>query len=318
MSLSQSSNSSKGAPVLVVGATGHLGGEIVTQLRASGRTVRALVRSTSDLGRVEYLKRLGCHCVVGDLRDAVSIGTACRDVSAVVSTATALTSRLEGESLESIDLQGQLGLVAEAERCGAGRFVFVSFPAVPGHFSFQEAKRAVEGRLCDSSLSFTIIQAAPFAEVWLSPQLGFDPLNGSARILGSGKQPTSWISLVDVARFAAAATSDSIFNRRIFALGGPEALSYEDVLRLFSQEGVTAVAAQYVSVAELEASCVAAGHVRQLALAALALSTARGQVISTDDVRTSGLKSPRGMRDYVAELVAKKRGGDCASRVRKE
>jgi hypothetical protein len=45
--------------------------------------------------------------------------------------------------------------------------------------------------------------AAYFKEVWLSPIVGFDFPNGQATIYGEGRTPISWISLYDVARFAA-------------------------------------------------------------------------------------------------------------------
>ncbi|MGW0877157.1 NmrA family NAD(P)-binding protein, partial [Streptomyces sp. NPDC002740] len=40
-------------PVLVVGATGSLGGEVVDELLARGKKVRALVRPASDASRLE-------------------------------------------------------------------------------------------------------------------------------------------------------------------------------------------------------------------------------------------------------------------------
>jgi uncharacterized protein YbjT (DUF2867 family) len=40
-------------PLLVVGGTGMLGGQVVTELLARGKRVRALVGPTSDARRVE-------------------------------------------------------------------------------------------------------------------------------------------------------------------------------------------------------------------------------------------------------------------------
>ncbi len=55
---------------LVIGATGILGGEICYLLTASGKPVRAMVRKTSDQGRINKLKELGAQIVEGDLRDS--------------------------------------------------------------------------------------------------------------------------------------------------------------------------------------------------------------------------------------------------------
>ncbi|MFE0452778.1 NmrA family NAD(P)-binding protein [Streptomyces sp. NPDC058914] len=40
-------------PVLVVGATGSLGGKVVDELLKRGKNVRALVRPTTDASRLE-------------------------------------------------------------------------------------------------------------------------------------------------------------------------------------------------------------------------------------------------------------------------
>jgi hypothetical protein len=48
-----------------------------------------------------------------------------------------------------------------------------------------------------------------FTEVWLGPHLGFDAANASAQIFGSGQNSISWISYVDVARFAAASVDNA-------------------------------------------------------------------------------------------------------------
>src|SRR6201993_4225255 len=56
--------------VLVIGATGRHGGtgaRVVERLQATGRVVRALVRS--DDGRAQQLRECGVQTVVGDLHD---------------------------------------------------------------------------------------------------------------------------------------------------------------------------------------------------------------------------------------------------------
>ena len=59
---------------LVVGATGLLGGEICRQLAAKSKSVRALVRSTSDPAKVKALKEYGIELAEGDLKDRLEPG----------------------------------------------------------------------------------------------------------------------------------------------------------------------------------------------------------------------------------------------------
>ena len=66
---------------LVIGATGRLGSEVCRQLAAKGKPVRALVRATSDPGKVEALRSCGAEIVQGDLRDRASLSAACQGIT---------------------------------------------------------------------------------------------------------------------------------------------------------------------------------------------------------------------------------------------
>jgi len=113
---------------LVVGATGLLGSEICRALAAEGKPVRALVRTTSDQSRVAQLESLGVEIAVGDLKDPSSLDAACRGASTVISTASATISRQEGDSIQTVDLEGQLSLINAANAAGISQFVLISFP----------------------------------------------------------------------------------------------------------------------------------------------------------------------------------------------
>jgi uncharacterized protein YbjT (DUF2867 family) len=221
--------------ILVVGATGLLGARICERLRAEGERVRALVRRTSNSDKVNALRQLGCELATGDLKDPPQIQAACRGVSALISTASSTLSREPGDSIESVDLQGQLALANAARRAGVSRFIFVSFrddPSVQSPLS--QAKRAVERAIAD--LDFTSIQASWFMEVWLSPALGFDCVQGRVRIYGSGLKPISWVSYRDVAEFCIAPVLRSVADRSVLEVGGPEALTPFEVVKIFEEE----------------------------------------------------------------------------------
>lgn len=99
--------------LLVVGATGVLGTEICSRLRALDCPVKALVRTGSP--RAGALEALGVELVYGDLKNSASIETACRGVDRVITTANAMSSRRRGDSLKSVDRDGHLTLVRAAK-----------------------------------------------------------------------------------------------------------------------------------------------------------------------------------------------------------
>jgi NADH dehydrogenase len=264
-----------------VGATGVLGGAIACQLRAAGQAVRALVRKTADPARRRELSGWGAELVAADLKDESSLGALCADIGVVVSTASSTLSRQVGDCIETVDGQGQLNLVEAAEAAGVRHFVFISVVPVGPDHPIQRAKRAVEEKLRRSRMSWTILRPINFIESWLSSALGFNPAQGHARVLGDGNQPTSWVSLHDVARFAVAATSCSQLERKTVLLGGPDALSYHQVLQIFGELGAPSVELEYVSEAALTARLASAGTALEETYAALMLSTARGLTADT-------------------------------------
>ena len=222
--------------ILVIGATGFLGSEICRLLAGDGRTVRALVRTTSAPEKIDALRQRGIEIAVGDLKDADSLDAACDGVETVISTASSTFSRADGDSIETVDRAGQLALVESAQRRGVRRFIYVSFSGnIDLDSPLRNAKREVEQAIRSSGMQYTILRPSYFMEAWLSPALGFDPAGGRARVYGSGSNRLSYISLADVARFAAAAVDSTSAQNRVIELGGPEAVSQLDAVRLFGE-----------------------------------------------------------------------------------
>jgi uncharacterized protein YbjT (DUF2867 family) len=154
--------------ILVVGATGLLGTPICERLRAEGQPVRALVRRTSSPDKVNALRSFGCEVATGDLKEAPQIQAACQGISTLISTASSTLSRQPGDTIETVDLRGQLTLVNAARSANIRRFVFVSFRDAPAfQYPLTQAKRSVERAIAD--LEFISIQASCFMEVWFSP-----------------------------------------------------------------------------------------------------------------------------------------------------
>ncbi len=289
---------------LIVGATGSLGSEICRRLAGQGESVKALVRETSDPEKVAQLKSLGAELVRGDLKDPLSLKTACRDVSAIISTASSTLSRQKGDSIETVDQQGQRDLVDAAEAAGVKHFVLISFPNIDIDFPLQKAKRAVEDRLRQSQMTHTILQPTFFMEVWLSPALGFDPANAKAQIYGDGHNKISWMSFYDVARFAVAALDNPRARNATVKLGGPEALSPLEVVRLVEQSLGKPVVVQHVPEEALRAQYSAATDPLQQSFSALMLYYARGDVIDmTDTRRAFSIEQLKSVREYFQGTV---------------
>src|SRR4051794_38024456 len=108
--------------VLVVGGTGMLGGQVVSELLAHGKGVRALVRPASDATRLEAA---GVQIARGDMMDPASLLQAMAGVDAVISTAAGYTRHSKGDTAD-IDIAGNRNLAEAASAAGIRRFVLTS------------------------------------------------------------------------------------------------------------------------------------------------------------------------------------------------
>jgi uncharacterized protein YbjT (DUF2867 family) len=291
---------------LIVGATGLLGNRICALLTERGKAVRALARNTSSPDKVAHLQKTGAEITRGDLKDPRSLEAACRGTHSVISTASSTLSRQEGDSIESVDRQGQLNLIDAAEAAGVKHFVLISFPQAPIDFPLQSAKRVVEDRLRRSRMTHTILQPTFFMEVWLGPALGFDAANGKAQIYGNGYNRVSWISFEDVAQFAAGSVDNDRVKNVTLRLGGPEAVSPLEVVHSVEAQTGKPFAVQHVPEEALRAQYDGATDSLQRSFAALMLYCATGDVIDTTEaLRLIPVERLKSVRDhFAAALVA--------------
>src|SRR5215469_9934994 len=299
-------NSTKNSTVLVVGATGVLGMEVCRQLAAAGKKVKGLVRISSQKEKVNGLHELGVETVPGDMKDLQSLYQAFKNVDVIISTATSTISHQEGDSIETVDLAGQLNV---AEAAGAARVqhvVFISFPPYPPktpEFPLQSAKLAVENRLKSKNFTYTILQPTYFMEIWLGPGLGFDYAHAKAVIYGEGKNKISWIAIKDVARFAVASIDSPAAENAVIQLGGPEDLSVLDAVEIFEQESGQTFELQNVPDEALRARMAATDSLGK---------TFNGLMIGLNDVGTIDMKETlrnfpiqlTSLREYARQMIA--------------
>jgi NADH dehydrogenase len=291
---------------LVVGATGMVGTESCRLIAASGRPVKALVRTSSNAAKVENLKRLGATVVQADLRDRISLKAACDGVKAVISTASAMPFAYSpGENTpQRTDQDGCMSLIDVAREAGVQHFVYTSFPPMAASFPLQDAKRAVEAHLRDSGLMHTILRPTYFTEVWLSPAVGFDHANFKAAIYGTGENAISWISFLDVAQFAVASLDNPAARNATLELGGPEGLSPRNVVKIFERIGGKNFEVTPVPVEALQGQMAGATDPMQKSFVGLMIGYASATAIDmTATLKTFPLKL-RTVEAYARSVMA--------------
>ena len=219
--------------ILVAGATGSLGGRIVHGLIGRGESVRALVRPSSSYAG---LASAGVEIAIGDLKDPPSLAAACEGIDVVVTTAS--VSRTGDDSLEAVDLEGSRNLIDAARTAGVRQLVFTStVGASPEHPApLFRIKAAIEEHLRDSGMVFTILQPNAFMDVWFAMLIEMPIHSGMpVTLVGESKRRHSFVAERDVAAFAVSAVGHTAANNSTILIGGPEAITFRDAVRMYEQ-----------------------------------------------------------------------------------
>lgn len=221
--------------ILVVGATGQLGGLITSRLLQRGEDVRILVRPGSS---PEGFIAAGARPTTGDLKDPPSLRAACANVDTVITTANA-TARVSPDTIDSVDRHGNLNLIEAAEAAGVHRFVFVSaLGADPGHpLPLLSAKGEVEQRVQASAMAWTVLQPNVFMDKLIPIVVGAPAVAGQPiTLVGSGERHHSFVAMSDVASYAVASLDHEASPRSALVIGGPQPISWADVISSFESE----------------------------------------------------------------------------------
>jgi uncharacterized protein YbjT (DUF2867 family) len=217
-------------PVLVVGATGSLGGKVVDELLKRGKSVRALVRSTTDASRLE---KRGVEIARGDMLDLDSIVAAMHGADAVITTAAGYTRG--GKNAQDIDTVGNSNLAEAAQRTGIRRFVLTSIltsdqtPNIP-HFWH---KKVAEDKLEQLGVPFIALRPGAFIDQVAS--MGGNPVEkGRMMWLGKTSVPLSFVHTSDLAAYLAAAVDADAEHTERIDIGWDRPVSVLEVANLMA------------------------------------------------------------------------------------
>ena len=131
--------------------------------------------------------------------------------------------------------QRNRNLINAARKAGVRQFIFISaYEADLSHpVPFLQAKAQTEDTLRASGLCYTILAPHVFMDVWIPMVVG-NALqeNRPVLLIGSGERKHSFIAAADVAAFAVAALNNATALNRKISLGGPELISWGDIISI--------------------------------------------------------------------------------------
>jgi NADH dehydrogenase len=207
---------------------------IARDLLGQGRDVRILVRPGSPY---QSLVEAGAMPFAGDLKDPASLVAACAGVETVVTTASA-GQRGGADTPQTVDLEGNRHLINAARGAGVRQFIFVSaFSAdEESPIPLPRAKAQTEAYLRDSGLPHTILAPNGIMDVMLPLIVGGPVRAGRpVTLVGEGRRRHSLVAARDVAAFAVASVGHPAALGRRVVVGGPEAVSWRDVVAAYER-----------------------------------------------------------------------------------
>lgn len=217
--------------IALTGATGTIGSKLLRVLEAEGQPVRALTRSSAGVGSTAATTEV----VTADLLDLSSLERAFEGVESLIY----LVHALDGDDFAESDRRSALNAVQAANEAGVGRIVYLGGLG-RGQLSPHLESRQEVGRILRES-------GIPTIELRASIILGegsasYELLKAVVENVPAAAVP-DWVNspaqplyIDDVVAYLRAALTIDLSESRVYEVGGPETLSYLDLMNLYAEQ----------------------------------------------------------------------------------
>lgn len=220
--------------VLVTGVTGFVGSHLAEHLTAQGHTVRGLVRKMGERGHLSPKAQV--EFAQGDVTRPGTLGDALKGVDAVVHL-VAIAFEKGNATYEGLNAQGTRNIVRAAQAAGVKRFVQQSALAADSKspYAYLKSKGKGEDAVKTSGLDWTIVRPS----VLVGPEDEF--ANALARwlvitplafpLVGNGQARFQPLWVEDMAVILTKCLGDPQTIGKSYEVGGPEILTYEQMVK---------------------------------------------------------------------------------------
>jgi NADH dehydrogenase len=219
--------------ILVTGGTGFIGQALIRQLVGLGYQVRTLIRPSAETPRLP--RGVPVEVAVAGLRDERGLRAAMVDVDAVYHLA-GIERRGGQADLLATDVHGTQTVLSAAQDAGVGRFFYISHLGADRSSAYPvfKAKAIAEEHIRRSGMDYTILRSA----IVFGPNDGFT--TGLAQLIqgipfvflvpGDGSTLLQPLWVEDLVTCMAWALDDDNTRNQLYEIGGPEYLSFRQIL----------------------------------------------------------------------------------------
>lgn len=228
----------------VIGGTGFIGSYLVDELLEFGMQPVVLVRpgSTSRLRHADE-----CEVVAGDLDDVDAVMRLARSVDAMIYNVGILREfPAKGITFDRLQHEAPKHVIDAALQAGVSNFLLMSANGVkPGGTAYQRSKYSADSYLAQSGMDYSIFRPSvvfgdPRGRMEFATQLCRDIINvpmpaplffNGVNPVNAGKFELSPVHVKDVARAFVNQLASPLETNRVFHLGGPDVLTWKDILK---------------------------------------------------------------------------------------
>ncbi len=208
--------------ILITGATGTNGTELIKLLVAQGISARAMVRHPA---KADAIKLPGIEIVSGDFDQPETLRAALQGID----KAFLLTPSFQNAA------ELQTNFVREAKKSGVKHIVKLSQLGadVDAPTRFLQYHGIVEAAIKNSGITYTFLRPNLFMQAMLSSAPTIKAQNAIYAPIGEGR--VSVIDVRDIAKVALAAFTQVGHENKAYNLTGPQALSHADMADTLSE-----------------------------------------------------------------------------------
>ena len=220
--------------VLVTGASGFVGEEILPQLHRAGHSIRILARHPQSARIQNIALRQSAEIHPGDVLDATSLQGSLQNIDAVIHL-VGIISEIGRSTFENVHIGGTQNMVVAAQAAGVKRFIHMSAlgTRLDAAARYHQSKWAAEEIVRGSGLAYTIFRPS----IIYGPEDHF--VNLFARmakfspvlpVMGGGQNKMQPVPVADVATVLSSRLTEPRSIGQTYDLCGQDVLSFDEIL----------------------------------------------------------------------------------------
>ncbi|MDO7085329.1 NmrA family NAD(P)-binding protein [Pseudocolwellia sp. AS88] len=208
--------------ILVFGATGKTGSEIIKKLLARSASIRVLIR---DADKAAYFKEKGIDVVIGDANDIAAVTLALTGVTKVYLVLANSQHQLEQEKLIT-DCAKKSAVKLLVKQSSLETMIYPNNPIPKAHLESEQYIKS-------SGLNWVIIRPTFFNQMLL--MCAYNIKANDTLIFPMANGCVAATDVRDVAEIAATVLTESGHNNKTYDISGTEFLSFNTIAAIFSK-----------------------------------------------------------------------------------